>query len=85
VSIANNYRFRYHRRMTVPVKIECGCGQRYAFDVEPVNGRMPVAVKCPACGMDGTAASNEAIAYMLAQANAAITAMPARPVPQQAA
>ncbi len=55
----------------VPVKIECGCGQRYAFDVEPVNGRMPASIACPACGMDGTSAANEAIAYMLAAQPAA--------------
>jgi hypothetical protein len=24
----------------VPIKIQCGCGQKYAFDVEPVGGRM---------------------------------------------
>jgi len=24
----------------LPIKIQCGCGQKYAFDVEPVNGRM---------------------------------------------
>jgi len=45
-----------------PVKIECGCGQNYAFDVEPVNGRMPSAVACPSCGVDGTAAADDFIA-----------------------
>jgi hypothetical protein len=43
------------------IKIECGCGQRYAFDVEPVNGLMPYAVACPICGADGTGAANEVI------------------------
>ena len=23
------------------VKIECSCGQRYEFDIEPLEGRMP--------------------------------------------
>jgi len=46
----------------IPVKIECECGQRYAFDVEPVNGRMPSRVACPACGADGTVAANHFIA-----------------------
>jgi hypothetical protein len=50
----------------IPVKIQCGCGQRYAFDVEPDNGTMPVPVACPACGADGTAAANECIALTLA-------------------
>ena len=50
----------------IPVKVECGCGQRYAFDVEPLNGRMPASVVCPVCGADGTAAANESIAQALA-------------------
>src|SRR5579871_4645186 len=41
------------------VKVGCGCGQNYKFDVEPVNGRMPVGVVCPACGADGTGAANQ--------------------------
>lgn len=49
----------------VPVKIECDCGQNYAFDVEPVNGRMPWAVSCPSCGADGTAAANDCISEQL--------------------
>jgi len=50
----------------IPIKIQCGCGQRYAFDVEPVNGRMTSTVACPVCGVDGTAAANEMIAQALA-------------------
>ncbi len=46
----------------IPVKVQCGCGQRYAFDVEPVAGRMPYPVACPICGADGTAAAEEIIA-----------------------
>jgi len=45
------------------IKITCGCGQKYAFDVEPVNRAMPVSVACPVCGMDGTAAANEILAH----------------------
>jgi hypothetical protein len=45
----------------IPIKIQCGCGQRYSFDVEPVNGFMPSAVACPICGVDGTSAANELI------------------------
>ncbi|MDB6024714.1 MAG: Pyrrolo-quinoline quinone [Verrucomicrobiales bacterium] len=63
----------------VPVKIECGCGQRYAFDVEPVNGRMPSSITCPSCGADGTAAANEAITYMLSLRPSAPKAMVASP------
>jgi hypothetical protein len=52
----------------IPVKVQCDCGQRYAFEVEPVNSRMPTPVTCPVCGADGTAAANEVIAQKLAQA-----------------
>jgi hypothetical protein len=55
----------------VPVTIQCGCGQRYAFDVEPVDGRMPSAVTCPSCGADGTGAANAALAQGTAPALAA--------------
>jgi UDP-N-acetylmuramyl pentapeptide phosphotransferase/UDP-N-acetylglucosamine-1-phosphate transferase len=51
----------------IPVKIQCGCGQRYAFDVEPVCGRMIARVACPVCGLDGTRIANEIIAYNLAR------------------
>jgi hypothetical protein len=50
----------------IPVKVQCGCGQRYAFDVDPVDGHMPAPVKCPLCGADGTLAANELIAQVLA-------------------
>jgi hypothetical protein len=50
----------------IPIKIQCGCGQRYAFDVEPVDGQMPTAVACPTCGADGTEVANEIIARNLA-------------------
>ena len=50
----------------MPVKIQCGCGQKYAFDIEPVCGRMPGKIACPVCGLDGTRVANEIIAYQLA-------------------
>jgi hypothetical protein len=50
----------------ISIKIQCRCGQRYAFDVEPVNGRMPSSVSCPACGTNGTDAANDVIAQSLA-------------------
>lgn len=48
------------------MKINCSCGQNYAFEVEPIAGRMPGPVKCPACGADGTEAANAVIAQTLA-------------------
>jgi hypothetical protein len=49
----------------IPVKIQCSCGQRYSFDVEPVDGHTPAPVCCPTCGADGTDAANESIASSL--------------------
>ncbi len=59
------------------VKIQCPCGTRFAFEVEPVNGRMPVRVKCPGCGADGTDLANEVIRQKLA---ATVVAAPVPPV-----
>lgn len=61
--------------MTIPVKIECGCGQHYAFDVEPVDGRMPSTVACPACGSDGTVAANAFLAQQMTPRPAAANAL----------
>jgi len=44
---------------TVPVKITCTCGQKYAFEVQPRRGRMPAPVFCPACSRDGTTDANQ--------------------------
>ena len=44
------------------IKIQCGCGTRYSFEVEPQNGLMPYTVNCPSCNADGTAAANQIIA-----------------------
>ncbi len=44
------------------IKVQCGCGTRYSFEVEPREGRMPFPVQCPACHADGTEAANQIIA-----------------------
>lgn len=44
------------------LKVICQCGQKFKFDVEPVNGRMPFNVNCPVCQADGTAAANAQLA-----------------------
>jgi uncharacterized protein YxjI len=59
------------------IKIECGCGTKFKFDVEPVNGRMPVKVQCPNCGTDATYAANEIIARKIQYAPAPATPAPA--------
>lgn len=72
------------------LKIQCDCGQKYKFDVEPVSGRMPFTVQCPVCKLDGTAKANEKLQHLasaqpmritLSGAGAAPTAAPAASVP----
>jgi len=46
------------------IKVQCSCGTRYAFDVEPQGGVMPFKVTCPACQADGTEAANQIIAQI---------------------
>jgi hypothetical protein len=58
------------------IKIECACGQPFEFAVEPVNGRMPCEVKCPACGADATVRANVLISEQLPQ-KPAVTPQPA--------
>jgi|DewCreStandDraft_2_1066082.scaffolds.fasta_scaffold00050_40 hypothetical protein len=48
--------------MSVTVKVQCPCGARFAFEVEPVEGRLPVPVHCPECGADATGLANAALA-----------------------
>jgi hypothetical protein len=43
------------------VKVQCPCGTRFEFEVEPVNGRMPVAINCPVCNADATELANAII------------------------
>ncbi|MGO9587756.1 MAG: hypothetical protein ACLP2Y_16340 [Limisphaerales bacterium] len=47
------------------IKIVCGCGQKYIFEVDPDNGLMPASVNCPACGADGTQEANEILTQIL--------------------
>jgi hypothetical protein len=63
------------------IKILCGCGTKYKFDVEPVNGRMPVAVTCPNCGNNGTTDANQQIAARLGDSSAGPPPAPA-PAPR---
>ena len=49
----------------IPIKIHCLCGQKYAFEVHPQDGRMPVPVACPACQRDGTEEANRIISKVL--------------------
>jgi hypothetical protein len=53
------------RHRTIPVKIFCACGQKYAFEVQPRDGKMPWTVACPVCKRDGTEEANRIIASLL--------------------
>ena len=64
------------------IKVQCPCEARYAFEVEPLNGRMPVRVNCPTCGADGTEAANALIRQQL-EATPSSAPVPA-PVPAPA-
>ena len=59
------------------LKVLCDCGQKFKFDVEPVDGRMPFAVNCPACNEDATAKANSTLAENLAFAPVPEGAVPA--------
>ena len=50
------------------IKVQCDCGQKFKFDVEPVNGQVPFAVKCPVCRLDGTPRANVILQQLLALA-----------------
>lgn len=47
------------------IKIQCSCGTRYKFDVEPVNGRVPTPLACPNCQASWTEHANAMIAQSL--------------------
>jgi predicted RNase H-like nuclease (RuvC/YqgF family) len=49
----------------IPIKIFCACGQKYAFEVHPHEGRMPVSIACPVCQRDGTDDANRIISKVL--------------------
>ncbi|HEY5042531.1 MAG TPA: hypothetical protein VIK53_11065 [Verrucomicrobiae bacterium] len=49
----------------IPIKIFCACGQKYSFEVNPHDGRMPVPVACPVCKRDGTDEANRIISKIL--------------------
>jgi hypothetical protein len=53
------------------IKIQCDCGARFVFEVEPVNGLMPCAIACPECGVDRTESANHCINQNLAGAASA--------------
>lgn len=61
------------------IKVQCDCGQKFKFDVEPVHGRMPFTVNCPVCGADGTARANVLLQQLLPPAPLATAYAPPPP------
>jgi hypothetical protein len=49
------------------IKVQCPCGTRFEFEVEPVHERMPVPINCPACGADATNLANDVIRQRASQ------------------
>jgi hypothetical protein len=59
------------------IKIVCGCGQKYIFEVDPDNGLMGASVNCPACGADGTQEANDILTQIFPDSMAEPTTKPA--------
>ncbi len=79
---------QFNDKNPMELKVVCYCGQKYKFDVEPVNGHMPYPISCPVCGVDGTTLANQLINQ---QSSSSIPpplpamAAPAAPTPVMAA
>ncbi|MFM8470151.1 MAG: hypothetical protein ACKODH_09300, partial [Limisphaerales bacterium] len=43
------------------IRVVCGCGARYKFDLELAEKEMPASVTCPGCQADLTPQANEEI------------------------
>ena len=67
------------------IKVVCECGQKYKFDVEPVNGQMPFTVNCPICNRDGTASANAILNEKRGTQPINLAAMSAPPPPPRIA
>lgn len=48
------------------MKIQCACGAKYAFEVQPEMLQQPVRFVCPSCGLDSSACVNELVRQQLA-------------------
>jgi len=62
------------------VKVLCPCGAKFKFDVEPLRGRMPTPISCPACGADATGHANAVIEESL-RATGQTAEAPSAPAP----
>ena len=61
------------------LKVQCDCGQKIKFDVEPVNNAVPFPVNCPVCGADLLGKANQQLqSRAVAPAVAVAAAAPAQ-------
>ena len=63
------------------LKVQCDCGQKYKFDIEPVEDRMSYTVNCPLCGLDGTAKASILLQEIISNQPVSIAPAPAAPPP----
>jgi hypothetical protein len=68
--------------MIIEVKIQCDCGTKYKFDVEPLDGRLPSRVHCPGCGSEGTDAANVQLQQKLTRPAASLSKTAPIPIPK---
>jgi hypothetical protein len=52
------------------MKIQCGCGAKYEFEITPDMAQNPVQFVCPACGADSSALVTSLVRQQLGQAPA---------------
>jgi len=67
------------------MKIQCGCGAKYEFDITPGMAQNPVRFVCPACGADSSALVTRLVREQLGQAQPAppqLAAEPEAPEPE---
>ncbi len=58
------------------LKLRCACGQKIAFEAEPVDGRLPFDLQCPACSASLNEPANAEIASHAAAMATSETAAP---------
>src|SRR5438093_13496803 len=50
------------------MKLQCACGAKYAFEVQPEMLSKPVQFVCPSCGLDSSAFVNQLVQQELSVA-----------------
>jgi hypothetical protein len=53
------------------IKVQCDCGQKLKFDVDPSYTRIPFPVNCPVCGADCSDKANQLLGTLVPAAGSA--------------